>query len=282
MYDNFVLKEVDGSQNKIAGYHWPVNNPDYVVCLIHGMGEYAGRYERMATTMNQENIAVVSMDLRGHGISFGTRGHCAPRKDVMKDIDDLICYIEELYPNKPIILYGHSMGGNIVMDYRKRGTLNFKLSGFVVSAPWVELVRNVSAPLFYLVKALVKIMPSKTISSGISEKELGNKASVGDYEKDPLTHNHISLLCALDCFTTGDQMAEGTIEDNGGAEGIPMLLMHGTEDKICSINGSRKVAAVEPCEYVEWTGLFHELHNGGVDSTGDEVIDKIIQWIQAV
>ena len=44
MYDNFILKEVGSGQNKIAGYHWPVENPDYVVCIIHGIGEYAGRY----------------------------------------------------------------------------------------------------------------------------------------------------------------------------------------------------------------------------------------------
>ena len=58
-----------------------------------------------------------------------------------------------------------------------------------------------------------------------------------------------------------------------------MLLMHGTDDKVCSINGSKKIAAVEDCEYVEWPGLYHEIHNGGADSTGDEVIEKMIRWI---
>lgn len=282
MYDNFILKEVGNSQDKITGYHWPVTNPDYVVCIIHGIGEYAGRYERVAAAMNEKNIAVVSMDLRGHGVTFGTRGHCAPRKDILEDIDDLIKYTEKLYPEKPIILYGHSMGGNITMDYRKRGGLNNKLSGFIVSAPWVELVRQVSGALYITVKSLAKVLPSMTISSGVSEKELGNAIHVRGYEKNPLVHKRISLLCAVDGFITGEKMAEGTLEDNGGADGIPMLLMHGTEDKICSVNGSRKVAAVENCEYVEWPGLFHEIHNGGSESTGDEVIEKILQWIQAI
>lgn len=282
MYDNFILKEAGDRQNKIAGYHWPVSNPNHVVCIIHGIGEYAGRYERVADAMNQADIAVVSMDLRGHGLSFGKRGHCAPRKDVLEDIDELIRYTEKLYPDKPIILYGHSMGGNITLDYRKRGDLNHRLSGFIVSAPWVELVRSISGPLYAAVKLLAKIMPSGTIDSGISEKELGNEKSVGDYEKNPLTHKRISFLCALEGFTIGNQLAEGTLEDNGGAEGIPVLLMHGTEDKICSVNGSRKVAAAETCEYVEWPGLFHEIHNGGTDSTGSEVIEKIIHWIQAI
>ena len=282
MYDNFVLKEVGNKQDKIAGYHWPVTDPDHVVGLIHGIGEYAGRYERVAAAMNEKNIAVVSMDLRGHGITFGTRGHCAPRKDILEDIDDLIRYAQNLYPEKPLILYGHSMGGNITMDYRKRGGLNSELSGFIVSAPWVELVRQVSGALYVTVKSLAKVIPSMTISSGVSEKELGNEKNVGEYEKNPLVHKRISLQCAVDGFITGEQMAAGTLEDNGGAAGKPMLLMHGTDDKICSVNGSRKVAAVEDCEYVEWPGLFHEIHNGGSESTGDEVIEKMLQWIQAI
>ncbi len=281
MYENFCLKEI-GPEQKITGYHWKLDDPDYVVCLIHGIGEYAGRYERVAAEMNSNNIAIVSMDLRGHGLTFGKRGHCAPRKDILEDIDTLIEYTMTKYPGKPVVLYGHSMGGNITMDYRKRGNKNGLLSGFLVSAPWVELVRPVTGALYVTVKTLSKIMPQFTISSGVSEKDLGNLKSVGNYEKDTLVHKRISLLCAVDGFITGNKMAVGELEDNGGAAGKPMLLMHGTDDKICSVNGSRKVAAVETCEYVEWPGLFHEIHNGGAESTGDEVISKMIQWIRAL
>ena len=281
MLDNFCLKEM-GNNQQITGYHWPVETPDYVVCLIHGIGEYAGRYERVTDAMNNKNIAVVSMDLRGHGLTFGKRGHCAPRKEVLSDIDALIEYAQEKYPGVPLILYGHSMGGNITMDYRKRGSQNSELSGFIVSAPWVELVRKVSGLLYVTVRTMAKIMPEMTISSGVSERELGNVKSVGEYKDNPLVHRRISLETAVDGFVTGNLMAEGKLEDNGGAKGIPMLLMHGTADKICNVNGSRNVAAVEDCEYVEWPDLFHEIHNGGFESTGDEVISKILDWIQAI
>ena len=281
MLKNFVLKGI-GNDKNVVGYHWPVDNPDYVVCLIHGIGEYAGRYERVTAAMNENNIAVVSMDLRGHGLTFGKRGHCAPRKEVLSDIDALIEYAQEQYPGVPLILYGHSMGGNISMDYRKRGNKNGDFSGFIISAPWVELVRQVSGLLYVTVTTLAKIMPQMTISSGVSERDLGNVKSVGEYKANPLVHRRVSLETAVDGFTTGNLMAEGKLEDNGGARGIPMLLMHGTADKICNVNGSRNVAAVEECEYVEWPDLFHELHNGGFESTGDEVIAKMIDWIQAI
>ena len=281
MLNNFCLKEF-GKNERVTGYHWSVENPDYVVCLIHGIGEYAGRYERVTAAMNEKNIAVVSMDLRGHGLTSGKRGHCAPRKDVLADIDTLIEYAQKQYPGVPLILYGHSMGGNISMDYRKRGNKNSEISGFIISAPWVELVRQISGLLYVTVTTLAKIVPQMTISSGVSERELGNKKSVGEYKNDPLVHRRVSLETAVDGFTTGNLMAEGKLEDNGGAKGIPMLLMHGTADKICNVNGSRNVAAVEDCEYVEWPELFHELHNGGFESTGDEVISKMIDWIRAL
>lgn len=279
MYNQFCLKK--GSQDKqITGYQWDLEPADGVVCIIHGIGEYAGRYDRVAGKLREAGYAVCSMDLRGHGRSLGKRGHCAPRQEVRADIDALLSHARKEYPDKPLILYGHSMGGNIVLDYKKRGSSNHEPVAYVVSAPWVQLVRTIPAYQYGAVKLAAKLMPSLTISSGVSAKELGNPKSVGDYEKDPLTHKKISLLCALEGFEIGKALAEGALEDNGGAANTPMLLMHGTEDKICSIKGSEKIAALENCDYIPWKGLYHEIHNGGGESSGDEVIETMIRWIQ--
>ena len=32
----------------VQGYHFPCENPNHVVCLIHGIGEHAGRFSRVA------------------------------------------------------------------------------------------------------------------------------------------------------------------------------------------------------------------------------------------
>lgn len=282
MFTSFVVKTEPKGEGRLAGYQWDRRDPAYVVCIIHGIGEHAGRYDRMASLMEEAGFAVISMDLPGHGASPGKRGHCAPRTAVRSHVDALISYGQEAYPGVPLILYGHSMGGNIVLDYRKRGSKNHVPAAYIVSAPWVELVRKIPKYQYALVKALSKFQPSLTISSGVSSSELGHRDSVGDYDKDPLVHKKISLLCALEGVEIGTALADGTLEDNGGAAGKPFLLMHGTEDRICSIKGSRKIAALEDCDYVEWPGLYHEIHNGGPDSDGSEVIWKAIQWIQAL
>ena len=70
MYENFRLLE---SENKLVGYQWEISQPLAVVCLIHGIGEHAGRYDRIGEAFKKAGIAMVGMDLRGHGLSSGKR-----------------------------------------------------------------------------------------------------------------------------------------------------------------------------------------------------------------
>ena len=283
MYKNFAL---EGRNFKIQGYNYACENPNHVVVLIHGIGEYAGRFARVADYFNEEGIAVVSMDLRGHGGTEGKRGHCAPRAEVMKDIDALIEYAQNLYPGVPVVMYGHSMGGNITLDYRARGGHNDVPCGYVSSAPWIRLVKPVTGALYQTVKLLSKIMPQFAISQAFPEEQLGNVEYVRPYKDDPMVHPKVSMLCAYEGFTLGTSLEKGTNEDNGRAKNTPCLLMHGTDDKICDIEGSRRFAKLQNPEYftmIEWPGYYHEIHNGGPDGqTGEEVIKKAIEFIKGL
>ena len=283
MYQNF---ELEGRNFRITGYHYPCENPEKVVVLIHGIGEHAGRFARMADYFGKEGIAVVSMDLRGHGQTEGKRGHCAPREEVLKDVDALIEYAQKLYPDAPVVMYGHSMGGNITLDYRARGEHNDVPCGYIISAPWIRLVRPVTGVLFQTVKLLSKLMPQMTISQAFPEEQLGNVEYVRPYKDDPKVHPKVSMLCAYEGFTIGTALEKGENEDNGRAKNISCLLMHGTGDKICDIEGSRCFARFQDPEYftmIEWPGYYHEIHNGGPDGqTGEEVILKAIEFIKGL
>ncbi|MDO4859548.1 MAG: alpha/beta hydrolase [Bacillota bacterium] len=278
--ENFELYK--NNDLRIEGYRWPVTDPKCVMCIVHGVGEHSGRYERMAEKLNSKGIAVLSMDLRGHGKTTGKRGYCSPRRGALADIDRLVRQAQSDFPDVPIVVYGHSMGGNIGLDYVNRGNLNDVPAGFIISAPWISLVRKIPAPLYAVMKLLSKISPKMQISTNIdSEDLLGNRESVGDYLGDPLVHSKLAVISAIEAFEVGRKLEDGTLESNGGSEGKPVLMMHGTADGICSIEGTRKVAAnmKENCEYIEWEGLCHEIHNGGPESNGDEVIEKIGDWI---
>ena len=285
MYETFTLRQLE--KGKIQGYSWPLENPDKVVCIVHGIGEYGGRFDRVAEKFREANIAVLAHDQRGHGDSIGKKGHCAPREDVLEDVSALLEYAEAKYPGKQIVLYGHSMGGNVTLDYRSRGRLNDKPCGYIISAPWIRLVRPIPKALYVLVKTLAKVVPEMTISSSVDEKILGNPMSVKPYNDNPMVHNRISVACAVDGFEIGLGLEDGTHEDNGKSAKIPTILMHGDADKICDVNGSRNIAKRltekgDAFEYVEWPELYHEIHNGNKESNGDEVISKMIEWVKAL
>lgn len=283
MYEKFELRKLDNGI--IRGYSWHVDNPDKVVCIVHGIGEYGGRFDRVAEAFRKENIAVLALDLRGHGDSIEKKGHCAPRNEVLEDVSALLEYAKANYPEKEIVLYGHSMGGNITLDYRARGRLNDIPCGYIISAPWIRLVRPIPKALYVVVKALANVIPKMTISSAVDEAILGNPLSVKPYNDNPMVHSKISLRCAVDGFEIGLGLENGTHQDNEKAADIPTLLMHGNADRICSVEGSRRIAKRlkdkgDDVEYVEWEGLFHEIHNGNKESTGDEVIEKMVSWVK--
>jgi len=92
------------------------------------------------------------------------------------------------------------------------------------------------------------------------------------------------MLAAREGLEIGEAIVDGTLEDNGGSKGKPWLLMHGTDDRICDIEGSRALYKRAPgnCTFIPWEGLFHEIHNGNETSRGEEVILRMIQWIEGL
>ena len=283
MYEEFILRKTE--KGNIQGYEWPLEKPRKVVCIVHGIGEYGGRYDRVAEAFRKHGMSVLALDLRGHGGSLGRRGHCAPRKDVLDDVSSLIELAGKRYPGVPLVLYGHSMGGNIALDYRFRGLLNDRPAGYIISAPWIRLVRPIPKALYRTVKLLAGLAPSFTIGSSIDESLLGNPEQVKPFVDNPRVHTRISLQCAVDGFETGLAMENGQCDDDRRAADIPMLLMHGSQDGICDIEGSRRIARRlkergDKVTYIEWEGLYHEIHNGSDVSTGDEVIARTVDWTE--
>ncbi len=283
MYQEFSLRVKD---TVLMGYHWSVDVPEKVVMIIHGIGEHGGRFHRLAREFNQNNMAALSMDLRGHGCSMGKRGHTAPRASILEDINELIQFTKQQYWEVPLILYGHSMGGNLVLDYRSRGEYSHSISAYVSSSPWLVLKRKIPKLMEKGVIFLGKRKPDLLISAGIKPQYLGNKNVLGEILNPHFTHNTISLLTAAENHTLGAALMKGE-EPRNQKNGChkPLLLMHGSQDPICSVEGSRSFARIaeergENVKYVEWSGYFHELHNGNREKDGREVMGEIIKWVK--
>lgn len=278
MYRNFHL----GPDRMLMGYEWRGEAPKAIVCLVHGIGEHAGRYDRIGQAFMENAIALVGMDLRGHGLSTGTRGHSAPRESILSDIDRLIEYTMDEYPGLQIFLYGHSMGGNIALDYRRRGKHRIIPQGYIITSPWIILRRKIPRYLYLFSEMMAKVKPDFLMNSDIKDETLGNKDIIQKQDNPHLRHGRISVKTALEGIETGKALLNNRLEIRGEGPLKPFLLMQGSADMICDPEGSRILAESEKelCTYIEWEGYYHEIHNGSPTADGMAVIRAMIDWIQ--
>ncbi|MBN2665531.1 MAG: lysophospholipase [Bacteroidales bacterium] len=242
-----------------------------MIILVHGVGEHIRRYEGWAGLFTEAMIGVAGVDLPGHGRSDGKRGHIRSYGITDDMIDILLRECRKTFPGIPLFLYGHSMGGGVVLAYLIRK--NPDVSGAIVTSPWLKLTFEPARMKVRLASIMKNIMPSFVQSSGLVVEHISRDAVVVEqYRKDPLVHGLISVAL----FHSAMSAASGTLKNASGLKKL-LLLMHGTGDQICSHEGSREFAEKTPlAELKLWEGAYHELHN---ESCRQEVFDTIRSWI---
>ena len=100
--NEWTWKSTDGLE--MYAQNWrPEGTPRAVVCLVHGLGEYSGRYAHVGKALADAGFALVAFDLRGHGKSGGQRGHFPSLDVLMDDIHQLIQQGSEKFPGLPFL-----------------------------------------------------------------------------------------------------------------------------------------------------------------------------------
>lgn len=253
----------------------PEAEPKAIIALVHGFAEHVERYHHVAEFFGRDNYDTVGYDRRGHGKSEGKRGHTTNYEAFLEEIDELLDYIRKRYPNKPIILYGHSMGGNLVLSYMLRRKPDIK--GIVASAPWIRLAFSPPAALIAIGKLTRRLMPGFTQDNQLNTKHLSRDASVGErYVADPLVHNKITSATGIDMLESCNWLLS-----NAGEVHRPLLVMHGTDDKIISIGGTREFVQKSSGDitFKEWEGAYHEIHN---ETNKEDVLQYTLDWMNSL
>lgn len=259
---------------QLFGQGWSTDaDPHAVVCLIHGLGEHSNRYVHLAKAFTDAGIAVLAMDLRGHGKSSGKRGYVANYDFFLDDIDLLIAQARQRFPGIPLFLYGHSLGGNLVLYY----TMHKKpqLAGVIDSAGVLRPGFKPPASKIVLAKIMKTVLPGLVMTNGLDRNALSHDPNViAAYNHDPLVHDRISSGLALGFLDAGEWMLAHAVE----FPPIPLLVLQGTEDRIVLPVASQQFASSVHGDvlYKPWEGLFHEIHN---EPQKNEVFDFTIKWI---
>lgn len=259
---------------RLFGQYWQPETVKAVVVLVHGFGEHSSRYaDFVVPRLLKNGYAVVSYDNVGHGRSEGKRGHC-PGYDALLDILQLLIdRAKGLYPGSPMFLYGHSMGGNLVINHTLRNKPDIK--GAVASSPYLRLAFDPPKWKLVLGKLLLGIAPGITMPSGLDSNAISrDQAEVKKYNEDPLVHDKVSPMFSFPIMEAG----EWAIENASGLQ-RPMLLIHGTADELIDHNGSKEFATNTPlADLVLFEGGYHELHN---DLEREKALKTIIDWLDS-
>jgi alpha-beta hydrolase superfamily lysophospholipase len=250
----------------------PGEDTKAVIILVHGLGEHIQRYNYWANLFKKEGIGFVGVDLPGHGRSQGTRGSIRSFTLLGEMLDILLSSCKGTFPGLPIYIYGHSLGGGIVLDYLLRR--NPKIKGAVVTSPWLCLAQEPPKTKLIIASVVKYLIPGLIQTSGLNVNHLSHDISIVEkYKNDPLVHDKISVSLFMGAMTAAKYSL-----DHADELKIRTLIIHGSDDLICSPEGSREFAGKTSMVNLKiWDGGYHELHN---EPFKDDVFDFIMGWIR--
>lgn len=268
-----TLQWTNAERLQIHAIHWPVEQPKAVMTLVHGIGEHIGRYEHVARWFNQNKIAVIGYDHQGYGQSEGRRGHAKNLEVLLNDIGQALEETRKLYPGVPHFLYGHSLGGNLVLNYLFRRKP--QLAGVIVTAPWIRLAFPAPFLKVLVGRLLRRFTPSFRLPNGLAVQFISHDPAVVEaYKNDPLVHDQLSVAAGIELLD-----ASIWLDQYQGTTTIPLLLQHGGGDKLTSPEATKTLAdrLSGPVTHREWPGLYHEIHN---EPEKEEVFSFTLEWMR--
>ncbi|MEX3105891.1 MULTISPECIES: alpha/beta fold hydrolase [unclassified Streptomyces] len=253
------VRYLTGVRGRIAVHEWAVPRPRYVAVLVHGYGEHLGRYEELAGVLRGHGAAVLGPDHAGHGLSDGERVLVGDFEDVVTDVEAVVSVARESWPGVPLVVVGHSMGGLIAARLAQRsagreadgGSLSERspgerrsgarspgdrrsgdrlsggrLAALVLSGP---VIGDWALPGRLLAYDEIPDVP-------VSPAALSRDPAVGAaYMADPLVWHGAMKRATLEAFRT----TLGTVASGGGLGGLPVLWLHGEDDRLVPLAESR-------------------------------------------
>ena len=246
------------------------------VVISHGAGEHSSRYRHVALRLAGLGYPVYALDHRGHGRSAGRRALVDRLDNAVADLDVLIDLAGREHSERPVFLFGHSLGGTISLRYVLQH--QDKLDGLILSGP-VAVVDLPPAPLRLVANGLSAVAPWMPVL-GVDPATISrDPREVEAYRTDPLVHHGrlpvrtvAEIAAATEAFP--EQVPRLT---------LPLLLVHGSEDRLAPVEGSRMVyehASSDDKTLKIYDGLFHEVVNE-LPEDRERVLADIVVWLNA-
>lgn len=256
-------------------YWVPDSDPKAIILVVHGAGEHSARYSRFASYFNQQGYIVAALDHPGHGKSEGHYGHVDSFDDFLETLAVFQNQVRQDFPQPPLVLLGHSLGGLISTNYLLQHQQDF--AACVLSGPAIKT--DIEPPPFqlWLIGVLSRLVPRlgalQLDANGVSR----DPAVVEDYVNDPLVnHGKMSARKVAELFR-----AMSHVQAHAEAITLPMLILHGGDDAMTAPAGSQflhdSISSTDK-HLIIYPGLYHEIFN---EPEQEQVFQDLLEWLDA-
>jgi alpha-beta hydrolase superfamily lysophospholipase len=174
----------------LFGQAWLPVQAEATVLFIHGFCEHTGNYGNLITDFVKNKLAVLSIDLRGHGFSEGPRGHVDSPQCYLEDLEYFLkVSFPALAPNRPLHIWAHSLGALLALQLITRKKLPVIPASVVVSSPFLGFpeLKGSKKIMAKFAPLIAKIMPTLSIALDMNSDTLSHDLEyLAEREKDPL------------------------------------------------------------------------------------------------
>jgi acylglycerol lipase len=250
---------------------WQAASPSAVLVIVHGLKDHGSRYGAFATRLASGGVSVYAADLRGHGHSDGVRVYVDSFDEYLADLETFLAFVKAREPGRPVFLMGHSMGGAICALYVI--TRKPDLAGLILSAAALR------ADISFFTRFGTSLSAALSPHGAVFQLDLNDFSRDPDVVRvglaDPLIYQPAAPA------RTARQLLDaiGTIDDHMEDIRLPLLILHGTLDRVTPPQGSKELydrASSEDKTLDLYDGLFHDLLH---EPEKDRVSRDITVWI---
>jgi acylglycerol lipase len=248
-------------------------SPRALIVISHGVNSHSAYYDWVGRQLSAAGFAVYALDHRGRGRSEGERYFVESVDEYVADIATFIELAKSREPGLPTFLLGHSAGGVMSCIYALEH--QEQLTGLICES----FAFQVYAPDFALaiVKGLSHLAPHAHVLRLPIDEFSRDPKVLEAMHADPLIANEVQPTTTVAALVRADER----IDREFAKITLPVLILHGTTDKVTKPSGSQKFydnTGSQDKTLKLYEGHAHDLLN---DFGKETVLGDIEAWIEA-
>jgi acylglycerol lipase len=268
-----IVSGVAGDGTALLVRHWaPTGTPWASVLIVHGIAEHSGRYEHVGDWLAASGLDVTAYDQRGFGASGGRRAWIDRWSQNHDDLGERLAAVRADAADRPVFIYGHSLGGLIALGYAVADPPRPQPDGYVLSAPATSSA--IPAWKQALARVVGRVAPGLAIPNDFDGGLLSRDDEVGRrYLADPLNQHATTTQFGLEAIRE-----QARVRAALARLALPTLVIHGEADRLVPPAASEPLASLPCVTRLTYPELRHETHN---EPEGRGVIEDVIAWLRA-